>query len=139
MSHIVIHDDSNGVTQYRQFDELEAAVEHLENLHNGDDDARARLYRLDEVEFEVKSYVRVEIGGTRPEERDEVTHIPASEQEILPAEDDLDDVDDIEYVEAAMGPIETMEATPVPEYASDPADEPVASGQGESRRGLFGR
>lgn len=140
MSHIVIHDDKNGVTQYRRFEGLEEAVEHLEELHNGGDADGARLYRLDEVEFAVKSYIKVEIGGAAPDdvatsdETHEVTRVPADEHEIMPADDD----DEIEYVEAAIGPIETMESPGVPEYAMEPADEAVGS-QGDSRRGLFGR
>ncbi|MEZ5168916.1 MAG: hypothetical protein R2695_21415 [Acidimicrobiales bacterium] len=63
MSHLVIHEDSDAVTHYSQFDDVAAAVTFLEALHNDHGVEGARLFSLQPVEFAVKSYVRVEIAG----------------------------------------------------------------------------
>ena len=136
MPHIVIHDDRDGVTQYRQFDDLQASVDHLEMLYNADGVEGPRLYTLHEVKFEVKSYIRIEIGSPEPEPAPlpaTVTPIDAPDPELLRG------AQDVEYVEAAMAPIETMETASIPEYADTVAESVGPTGQSEVRRGLFGR
>lgn len=140
MSHIVIHDDDSNVTHYAEFDDLQAAASYLEDLVNQDADSNARLFALEPVEFEVKSYVKVEIGTVTPAEPD-VTR-PAVEPAVVvavEAEPETDEVftdapvdDTVEYVEAVMAPVDVYAADPMPERV----EEIVA---GESRRGLFGR
>lgn len=154
MSHIVIHDDSNNVTHYAEFDDLQAAAAHLEDLVNEDGDTTARLYALEPVEFAVKSYVRIEIGGTEttsaadapvsqavPEaiaEIDEETVVFTDEfdddglgDELI--EDDVLGDDRIEYVEASLSPVDPVAPDDADGHRSD------ESPAGDSRRGLFGR
>ena len=46
MSHIVIHDDIDGATQYRQFDDLGAAVAYLEEQQNAAPAARTQIMKV---------------------------------------------------------------------------------------------
>ena len=152
MSHIVIHDDVDGVTQYRQFDDLGNAVTFLEEQQNAAGVAAAKLYELNEVHFEVKSYVKIEIvdGDTAPVEvaaPAEMVAEPAPVPEpVAVAPDEVTPAAEMSYVEAAMAePIETFASeafAPVdatPEFAG-PEPEAVDSNPGaDVRRGLFGR
>ncbi len=134
MSHIVIHDDRERMTQYRQFDELEAAVTYLEELRNTSGIENARLFALEEVKFEVKQYFKIEVVD------DVTTSVPTPFQatevpEVLSA------TDDVSYVDASMrSAIESGEtdnqATSGVEF-DEPIDAVIPSG--EPRRGLFGR
>lgn len=142
MSHIVIHDDVDGVTQYRQFDDLGNAVTYLEEQQNSHAASGAKLYELNEVHFEVKSYVKIEIvdGGSAPA-------AAASPAATTVTPDEVTSAGDLSYVEAAMTePIEAFASeafpsSPVPptEFAP-PVDETVDANPGSDvRRGLFGR
>jgi hypothetical protein len=150
MSHIVIHEDNDNITQYRQFDDVADAATYLEELHNVEGLAGARLFALDEVQFAVTSYVKVEIGASAP------TTFPASDDSVREADGSSDPafhdselpggemsdnevtkpVETVEYVEAAMAPVDAFAPVSAPS-GSESADEPV--GGGEVRRGLFGR
>ena len=57
MSHIVIHDDVDGVTQFRQFDDLGNAVTFLEEQQNAAGGSNAKLFELNEVHFEWEGIV----------------------------------------------------------------------------------
>ncbi len=155
MSHIVIHDDSNNVTHYAEFGDLQAAAAHLEDLVNQDSDANARLFALEPVEFAIKSYVRIEIGATdatvEASAEDEPlapTAVNGSEVDETQEVEEVDDVvaevftddphdDTIEYVEAAMAAM----AAPVDPFAPGPSRDDRGDDvpAGDSRRGLFGR
>lgn len=155
MSHIVIHDDVDGVTQYRQFDDLGNAVTFLEEQQNAAGGSNAKLYELNEVHFEVKSYVKIEIvddeaapaevAAEPVEMAAEPTPEPAPMPEAV-APDEVTPAAEMSYVEAAMAePIEAFAseafapAEPAPEYAA-PEPEAVDSNPGaDVRRGLFGR
>lgn len=154
MSHIVIHDDNANGTQYAQFDDLQAAAGHLEELHNADTASNPRLFALEEVQFAVKSYVKVEIGevvpmespafeapatespvaDTLPTETPEqvLAEIPSVFTDEMPATDpfavDGAGIDTVEYVEAAMAPVDGFAPAP-----------PSTAELAEPRRGLFGR
>lgn len=159
MSHIVIHDDAKGVTQYQQFGELEKAIALVERLRNDEGVDNARLYELDEVVFEMKPYFKVEIGGVcSPEVAVETVGPP----EILPTAFETDMV-----FETASAPIEAVATVSSSDDLADGdvgddgvadgggadggvADGGVADGGGadesllaktggEARRGLFGR
>lgn len=157
MSHIVIHDDVDGVTQYRQFDDLGNAVAYLEEQQNAHDASGAKLYELDEVHFEVKSYVKIEIVDDEAaaaadsiaevEEADE----PVAEAEPTPepepaAPDEVTVAAEMNYVEAAMSePIEAFASEAFapadlsPEFAPPEPESVEANPGGDVRRGLFGR
>ncbi|MDW3220878.1 MAG: hypothetical protein R8F63_19925 [Acidimicrobiales bacterium] len=141
MSHIVIHEDTHNVTQYAPFDDVQSAAAYLEELHNADGPTNARLFALEEVQFAVRSYVKVEIDAAGP--ISEVDPAPvftdAPAEPVVTAEtgeraedDDWDDdADTVEYVEAAMAPVDA--------YAPPPVDDLDEAAPGEVRRGLFGR
>jgi hypothetical protein len=154
MSHIVIHDDKNSVTHYRQFDTVQAAASYVEQLHNGDGITDAKLFALHEVEYVVKSYVKIEVGAPAPAAmapapepapvreapparaaaptRDEVVAAP-----VAPTAP-IEEIDTVEYVEAAMVPEQPVgRETFAPGPLSELTDEALATG--EARRGLFGR
>ena len=59
MSHIVIHDDADGVTRYQQFDDQQSAVAYLEEQQNRYQTSGGKLYVLREVPFEVKFKIEV--------------------------------------------------------------------------------
>ena len=63
MSHIVIYDDVDEVAKFRQFDDLGNAVAYLEEHRNVAAVSNAKLFELNEVPFEVKSYVKIEIAA----------------------------------------------------------------------------
>lgn len=133
MSHIVIHDDGAGVTQYRPFDELQDAVAHIERLHNQAGVTDARLFALHEVPFSVHAYVKVEIGG-------EVSTGEVAADEAVSDERADPDADDttVEWVDDTD--IEYVDASELAEEI-DPGPEPDdgLGLVGEPRRGLFGR
>lgn len=147
MSHIVIHEDTNNVTQYAPFDDVQSAAAYLEELHNADGPTNARLFALEEVHFAVRSYVKVEIDDVAPAPISDVepsavftdapadTAVEAAEpvaETPQTSEDDADEeVDTVEYVEAAMAPVDT--------YAQVPVTDLDDAAPGEVRRGLFGR
>ena len=159
MSHIVIHEDSAGSTQYRQFDDLGSAVQFIEEQRNDGVDS-ARLFELNEIHLAVKSYFKVEVAESAaaapaapvvetpspaveapvadtpvaPVETETVEAVPAAVADVV-----AEPIDDVSYVEAAMAsPIDAF-ATEAPPLSDFPAD-PVESGPStEVRRGLFGR
>lgn len=149
MSHIVIHDDGAGVTQYRPFDELEDAVAHIERLHNEAGVTDARLFALHEVPFSVHAYVKVEIGGEVGSAADPV-EVAGSDAPADVADDAAwaDDAD-IEYVDASalvddtdpdyvgMAYVDGSALADEIEPGPEPDDGPGLVG--EPRRGLFGR
>jgi len=141
MSHIVIHEDNENITHYRQFDDVQDAATYLEELHNVEGLAGARLFALEEVQFAVTSYVKVEIAAstetaaaplaTADESADAAIGSFAGEVMETP-----DGAEVVEYVEAAMAPVDAFAPTPAGP-GPEPTEEPV--GGGEVRRGLFGR
>ncbi len=145
MTHIVIHDDLDAVTQYRRFDEQGDAVAYLEELRNTSGVDDAKLFTLDEVKFEVKQYFKVEVLDSMHSSIDDP--VPAPVVESLQKPEVLPTAEDVTYVEAAMQePIEATatEATesempPPPVGFEDPIEGAVPSGANDGRRGLFGR
>ncbi len=140
VSHIVIHDNIDGVTQYRQFDDLGHAVSHVEELRNTSGVEGTKLYALNEVAFEMKPYFRVEVvdaAATAP-----AAPVESVQPEVLPT------AETVTYAEASSAPLETMgrDTTPLSGF-EEPAmesvpnfdDPPVSSAGSDARRGLFGR
>jgi hypothetical protein len=139
MSHIVIHNNSDYVAQYRQFDDVQDAVTYLEQLHNTDGVKGARLFAMQEVPFEVKSYVKIELGSAgvvTPSATPVSAPAPApvvAPEVIAPAEV-AREVETVSYIEASLASVD--EAAPVA-----PARDVSESERGSAdiRRGLFGR
>ena len=62
MSHMVIYRSAEGQPVYHQVEGLEEAARHVESLRNAGQGADARIFRMDEVKMEVKTYYRVELA-----------------------------------------------------------------------------
>ncbi len=62
MSHMVIYRTADGQPGYHQADELDEAVRFVERLRNGDGVDGARIFRMEEVNFDFRPYFKVEIG-----------------------------------------------------------------------------
>ena len=82
MSHMVVYRSADGRTGYFQAEDLDRAVAYVEHLRNVEAVDDSRLYRMEEIPIEFKTYYRVEIG-TFPAEDDEVdldeaAHLSAS-------------------------------------------------------------
>lgn len=134
MSHLVIY-DIDGAPQYHRFvaiDEAVALVERLRNEGNGS----AHLYRLEEIQFEIRAYYRVEVGTPPPA----VAVLSDREFELPPATAEQPDPEPM-TVEALMENIE--DEAPMADFvesAAATADRAEMSGSlGGARRGLFGR
>lgn len=62
MSHIVIYRSNDGQAVYHQAEGLEEAARHVEWLRNSGQGKDARIFRMQEVPIEVKTYYRVEVA-----------------------------------------------------------------------------
>lgn len=154
MSCIVIYDDHQNATRYRPFDAVQDAATHLEHLANNEGITSARLYMLAEVQFEVKSYVRVEIGGaeataaaaTAPTAAATPAPAPAaaaaaSPQPALAAEPEPAPVVravEVEYTEVSSPVDDILDDVAYVEAVSPTEAEPARAAI-DGRRGLFGR
>jgi hypothetical protein len=109
MSHMVVYRSADGRTGYFQAEDLDRAVAYVEHLRNVEAVDDSRLYRMDEIPIEFKTYYRVEIGA-----------FPAEDDEV-----DLDEAAHLSALSAIDGGLDEL---------SDPG--PSSS---SSRFGLFGR
>jgi hypothetical protein len=137
---MVIYRGADGRPGYHQTEELNDAIRFVEGLRNEDGVEHARIFRMDEVNFEFRPYFRVEIGSEAPELAPAPAPIrPPKMAETVPpppAEP---------APTPAVTPEPVAEAEPVAamaEATSDswaaPADAP-GNGVNVGRRGLFGR
>jgi hypothetical protein len=114
MPHMVIFRDAEGRPGYHQADLLEDAVSFVEHLRNEQRVSDTRVFSMQEVPLEFKSYWRVEVT---PEPPVLAVVPPEVEPEVAPVTDEAD------LAEVVGG-----------------EPEPVASGAAPSSRfGLFGR
>jgi hypothetical protein len=60
---MVIHGAADGQPVHHQVESLEEAARHVESLRNAGQGADARIFRMDEVKMEVKTYYRVEVAS----------------------------------------------------------------------------
>jgi len=63
MSHMVIFRTAEGKPGYHQSENLDEAVRFVEHLRNSENVPEARIFRMQEVPIEFKTYVRVEVAG----------------------------------------------------------------------------
>lgn len=61
MSHMVIYRGTDGKPGYHQTDDIHDAVSFVEQLRNDNGVEHARIFRLEEVNFEYRPYFRVEL------------------------------------------------------------------------------
>ncbi len=156
VSHIVIHDDPQNVTQYRQFDDLSNAVAYLEDTKNTEGIENAHLFALEEVKFEVKQYFKVEVveDVDATDSVDDVDAVEPSSSlwpptesppapsapapEILPTAEDAAFADALPDSPAEGSGADSMTLSEGTASESDGPREAMLPG-GEPRRGLFGR
>ena len=67
MAHMVIFRSPDGKPGYHQAEGLEDAVRFTEMLRNQEQVTDARVFRMDEVPIEFKTYYRVEVASPAPE------------------------------------------------------------------------
>src|SRR5437763_1055909 len=63
MAHMVIFRRPDGKPGYHQADSVEDAVRFVEMLRNQEKVTDARIFRMEEVPIEVRTYYRVEVAG----------------------------------------------------------------------------
>lgn len=63
MPHMVIFRSTEGKPGYHQAETLDEAVRFVEHLRNQENVPDARIFRMQEVPIEFKTYVRVEVAG----------------------------------------------------------------------------
>ncbi|HEX2040455.1 MAG TPA: hypothetical protein VHF47_12070 [Acidimicrobiales bacterium] len=68
MSHMVVFRSAEGKPGYHQADTLDDAVRFVERLRNQEGVNDSRVFRMEEVPLEFRTYVKVEVAGTAPSE-----------------------------------------------------------------------
>ena len=136
MTHMVIFRSPEGKPGYHQAEGLDAAMRFAEMLRNQEQVTDARIFRMDEVPIEFKTYYRVEMAGSGDMASaagsgdmasDGEGTRPATEHEVTPGPE--------VPVEAASDVPVEVEAT-----GEEGKPEPVEAGErGSSRHGLFSR
>jgi len=136
MSHLVIHRSADGSPIYHQAESLEEAARHVESLRNAGQGDDARIFRMQEVPIEVKTYYRVEVSAPAGEDAAKPAAAPAPAAPVAAA---------APAAPAAPVAAQAPAAAPAPEpVAVTPAavkGEPAAAGAGANggRFGLFGK
>ena len=78
VTHMVIFRSAEGKPGYHQTDDLDAAIGFVEHLRNEEGVTDARIFVMQEVPIEFRTYYKVQVAG-RP------THVPAPADERPPA------------------------------------------------------
>lgn len=134
MPHMVIFRDTEGRPGYHQAEGLEDAVRFVEHLRNEQEVSETRIFSMQEVPIEFKSYWRVEVA-TAADEADRpvaAAQDPEAEPDLADDADDVDDVDDCDEPED----VAMADVAPVAVGAGG-SDTIVPPSNG--RFGLFGR
>jgi hypothetical protein len=118
MPHMVIFRDEDGKPGYHQADALEDAVQYVEELRNDRQVSETRVFAMQEVPIEFKSYWRVEVVPAA------ASSTPAS---VVPA------VDPAPLMAVAVAPAAVSEFESSP-FATSEDPQPASS-----RFGFFGR
>src|SRR4051812_40040020 len=82
MPHMVIFRNAEGRPGYHQADGLEDAVRFVEHLRNVEEVSETRVFSMQEVPLEFKSYWRVEVGPTK------LTVVPVDDEGQPPVDDE---------------------------------------------------
>ncbi len=62
MQHMVVYRSRDGRSGYFQADDLDGAVRYVEHLRNAENVTDCRIFSMQEVPIEFKTYYRVEVG-----------------------------------------------------------------------------
>ena len=140
MTHIVIHHDAAGAEHHQQFDDIDAAIAHVEELRNSQG-VDGRLFELTEVAFELKPYFKVELGDTSAPAPAPAPPAPPAPAPEPVAEAPAPDPEPVEVVEHHDDPemlFETL-TEPIEAISTVAPDSETVAATAEPRRGLFGR
>jgi hypothetical protein len=144
MPHMVIFRSTEGKQGYHQAETLEEAVRFVEHLRNQENVPETRIFRMQEVPIEFKTYVRVEVADAG----DAAAPVaPAAVAAPAPAAAPVASAAAAPAVEApAPAPAAAAAAAPapLPETASKHDDVvvdpmPVGQGSGQAGSNRFGR
>ena len=125
MSHMVIYRSAEGQPVFHQVEGLEEAARHVESLRNAGQGADARIFRMDEVKMEVKTYYRVELA------------VDGAAEAAAPAAPAVPEVPEAPAPAPAPAPAKGVApAAPVAEAKPEPVAAGAANG---GRFGLFGK
>jgi hypothetical protein len=97
MPHMVMFRSNEGKPGYHQAEALEDAVRFVERLRNQENVTDARIFKMEEVPLEFRTYYKVEVGGSD----DAAAPAPAAVPAPLPAKDELADMEVAEPVPVA--------------------------------------
>jgi hypothetical protein len=125
MSHMVIHRSADGQNVYHQVESLEEAARHVESLRNSGQGNDARIFRLQEVPIEVKTYYRVEVAAVA----DEATAKPAAPAPVGPPA----------TAPAPAPPAPPLASAPPAPVAVKPEPATAGAAANGGRFGLFGK
>jgi hypothetical protein len=67
MPHMVVFRSSEGKPGYHQAESIDDAVRFVERLRNQENVTEARIFRMQEVPIEFRTYYRVEVGSAGDE------------------------------------------------------------------------
>ncbi len=145
MSHMVIYRGSDGSPGYHQTDDVHDAVSFVEKLRNDEGVEHARIFRLEEMNFEYRPYYRVELragdaalAAPAAAAAPAVAAAPVVEEAAPEPEPVVEAAAEVVEVaeEAAPEPAPIVTA---PETPSVTVNAPEADNGVGARRGLFGR
>lgn len=152
MSHMVIYRGPDSKVGYHQTDDIHDAVSFVEQLRNDDGVEHARIFRLEEVNFEYRPYFRVELKAGGPALASAPTPAAAvgvaSDSQSTPAAAAAAVASEAPAArDAVVDTPPTPPSTSFSEAASvkveDKVDEKIEAAEPENgvsaRRGLFGR
>src|SRR5438309_7223858 len=77
MAHMVIFRRPDGKPGYHQADSVDDALRFVEMLRNQEKVTDARIYRMEEVPIEIRTYYKVEVAGESETPAPVVTSVPA--------------------------------------------------------------
>ena len=87
MAHMVIFRRPDGKPGYHQAEGVEDAIRFVEMLRNQENVTDARIFRMEEVPIEVRTYYRVEVAGEHAESANApATDAPRDALDALPVE-----------------------------------------------------
>jgi hypothetical protein len=89
MPHMVIFRSAEGKPGYHQAESLDEAVRFVEHLRNQEQVNETRIFRMEEVPIEFKTYYKVEVGGAAPAGEDAAPAVAEeAPKRVSPAADD---------------------------------------------------
>lgn len=143
MTHMVIY-RSGDAPVYHPTESLEEAAHHVEQLRNSGEGADARIFRMEEIPMEVKTYYKVELPGVAAPAPGAAAPAPAP----APAAAKSDAAPAADAPAPAAAPAEAPAPAPAATAAAAPPaavppskGEPAAAGANGTggRFGLFGK